>query len=81
MADWVERGGRIFLRRNQAELDPHSKRTRYVEVQIDNENYQELQRLAGELQAKWNRRVTIDEVITHLCKQFEQAGVVEPHQE
>ena len=50
-------------------------------IRVSAENYKELVRLTGELQTKLSKPVTVDEVITHMCKQFGQAGVVEPAQE
>ena len=50
-----------------------------VRIRVSSENYKELSRLAGELQTKSGKRVTIDEVVTHLCKLYGQAGAIEPH--
>ena len=71
MASWVERGGRIFLRRDSLQRDGTVEPSQsHVELQIDSKTYEELLRLVSTLQTEWNKRVTIDEAIIYLYQTF-----------
>jgi hypothetical protein len=59
VASWVERDGRIFLQRP-------------VQVKISSETYAKLLLVMRELEKKWCRDVTIDEVILFLCQVFRE---------
>ena len=73
-ADCVERGERIFLRQGFVQRNggtgSNQGQSGHVELQVDSETHEELLRLIDMLQARWGRRVTIDEAIVFLCGRF-----------